>query len=86
VTGIEAAAFDMFASLPGGLEPVWEVLYLIAPMAAVAISSPPWWRRPRLLATEAVAAGVAALVGAALSATVDVPGGGRRGRIAHGHT
>ena len=32
VTPIEAAAFDVFASLPGGLEPVWEVLYVLAPI------------------------------------------------------
>lgn len=74
VTRIEGAVFDLFASLPGGLEPVWDVLYLLAPIAAVAmLVAALVARRPRLLATQAVAAGVAGLVGAALSAAVDVP-------------
>ena len=88
VTQIESAAFNLFASLPGGLEPVWEVLYLLAPIAAVAmLVAALVARRPRLLATEAVAAGVAALVGAALSATVDVPDTlADAGKALHGHT
>ena len=74
VTRIEGAVFDLFASLPSGLEPVWEVLYALAPIAAVTmLVAALVARRPRLLATQAVAAGVAGLVGAALSAAVDVP-------------
>ena len=87
VTKIESAAFDVFASLPGGLEPVWEVLYLLAPIAAVAmLVAALVARRPRLLANEAVAAGVAALVGAGLSASVEVPEAlADAGKAVHGH-
>ena len=74
VTRIEAAAFDVFASLPDGLEPVWEVLYLLTPVVAgVLVVTALVARRRRLLATQVVAAGVAWAVGAVLSAAVDVP-------------
>jgi uncharacterized membrane protein YbhN (UPF0104 family) len=88
VTQIERAAFDLFASLPSGLEPVWEVLYLLTPIAAVVMLVVALVaRRGRMLATEAVAAGLAALVGAALSATVEVPDTvADAGRALLGHT
>jgi hypothetical protein len=74
VTTIEAAVFDLIATLPGGLEPVWNALYLLAPIVAGALLVTALVaRRPRLLVTQAVAVGVAWLVGVALSATVDVP-------------
>lgn len=74
VTRIEAPAFDVIASLPDGLEPVWEVLYLLTPfVAAVLLVTALVARRHRLLATQLVAAGVAAAVGVLHSAAVDVP-------------
>ncbi len=88
LTRIEAAAFDVFASLPRGLEPVWEVLYLLTPIVAggllvTALVA----RRHRLLATQLVAAGVASAVGALLSAAVDVPESlSDAARALNGHT
>ena len=74
VTRIEAATFDVFASLPDGLEPVWEVLYLLTPFVAAALLVTALVvRRGRLLATQVVAAGVAWAVGALLSAAVNIP-------------
>ena len=74
LTRLEAAAFDVFASLPSGLEPVWEVLYLLTPIVAgVLLVTALVARRHGLLATQLVAAGVAWAVGALLSAVVDVP-------------
>jgi hypothetical protein len=74
VTTIEAAVFDLIATLPGGLEPLWKTLYFLAPIVAGALLVTALVaRRPRLLVTQVVAVGVAWLVGVALSATVDVP-------------
>ena len=88
VTRIEAAVFDVFASLPSGLEPVWEVLYLLTPIVAgVLLVTALVARRHGLLATQLVAAGVAWAVGALLSAVVDVPESlSDAARALHGHT
>jgi uncharacterized membrane protein YbhN (UPF0104 family) len=88
VTTIESAVFDLIASLPGGLEPLWNVLYFLAPIVAGALLVTALVaRRPRLLVTQAVAVGVAWLVGFAVSATVDVPDTLSDAGVAlHGHT
>jgi glycosyltransferase 2 family protein len=88
VTTIEAAAFDLIATLPGGLEPLWNVLYFLSPIVAAALLVTALVaRRPRLLVTQAVAVGVAWLVGVALSAAVDVPDTVSDAGVAlHGHT
>ena len=88
VTAIEASVFGVIESLPGGLEPLWNVLYLVAPVVAAGlIVAALVARRIRLLATQAVALGTAWLVGVALSAAVDVPDTfAEAGIEVHGHT
>ncbi len=73
-TRLEAAVFDLFVSLPDGLEPVWRALYLLAPIVAGALLVAALVaRRMRLLLTQALAMGVTWLVGVAISAAVDLP-------------
>ena len=73
----KAAFANLFASLPGGLEPVWEILAAVTPIVAgvlllVARRSP---AGSGLLLTQVLAIAATVLAGAAVSAAVDVPAG-----------
>ena len=75
-TDVEAAFANLFASLPGGLEPVWEILAAITPIVAgILLLLGVLAGRLRLLLTQVIAVAVTLLAGAAVSAAVDVPAG-----------
>ena len=61
LSNIERGLVNFLASLPGGLEPVWNVLYFLAPIAAAALLmvAAVLARNPRLLGTQALAVGLA---------------------------
>ena len=86
VPELEEGVFDLLASLPGGLEPVFRVLYVVAPIVAgILLVTALVARRPRLLATQLLALGVAWGAAAALAAAVELPDAVEAaGRAVHG--
>ena len=85
---IEKALVNFLASLPDGLEPVWNVLFLLAPIVAALLLIAALLKRSlRLLATQALAIGLAWLAAAILSANVTVyPEWSDPSAAARGHT
>ena len=75
-TDVEAAFANLFASLPGGLEPVWEILAAVTPIVAgVLLLVGVLAGRFRLLLTQVLAIAATLLAGAAVAAVVEVPAG-----------
>ena len=88
LTSIERGLVDLLASFPGGLEPLWNMLFLLVPIVAgILIVVAVLARNLRLLGTQALAVGLAAIAAAALSSTVTVfPDWSDPSAVAHGHS
>ena len=76
VTSVEAGFANLFSSLPGGIEPFWDIVNGFALIVAGGLLVFALVRRHwHLLASQVVAIGVAWLAASALSSEIDVPSG-----------